>query len=107
MSDSEILKSVDDENFEKAIAKGVTLVDFYADWCGPCRMLHPVIEEVAKEMSDVAFVKVDIDKNQKSASMMQVTSVPTVVLFKEGKEVSRLVGLRDSNGIKQFITSGK
>ena len=95
-----------DDNFEETIKEGVTLVDFYADWCGPCRMLAPVIEEVAGEMGDKAkFTKIDIDKHQKTASAMQVTSVPTVILFKDGKEVNRLVGLRDADGIRQFVGS--
>ncbi|MDN3507606.1 MAG: thioredoxin [Simkaniaceae bacterium] len=100
------IENLTDENFEATIKEGVTLVDFYADWCGPCRMLAPVIEEVAGEMGDKAkFAKIDIDQHQKTASTMQVTSVPTVVLFKDGKEVNRLVGLRDADGIRQFVGS--
>ena len=96
---------LDDSNFEKTINSGITLVDFYADWCGPCRMLAPVIEEVAKEMSDqVTFAKLDIENSQKIAGNFQVTSVPTLILFKDGKEVNRLIGLRDAKGIKDFIS---
>ena len=105
MADEHILKMTD-ENFETSIKSGVALVDFFADWCGPCRMLSPVIEEVAGEMhGSVTFGKVDIDHSQKIASTFQVTSVPTLILFKDGKEVNRLVGLRDAAAIKQFITS--
>ena len=94
-----------DENFEENIKQGVTLIDFYADWCGPCRMLTPVLEEVAAEMQGKAvFAKLDIDQNQKVAGQYQVTSVPTLVLFKDGKEVNRLVGLRDAEAIKHFVT---
>ena len=100
------IKHFTDDSFEKDIASGVTLVDFYADWCGPCRMLSPVIEEVAGEMHEtVSFGKIDIDKNQKVAGNFQVTSVPTLILFKDGKEVSRLIGLRDAAAIKEFIGS--
>ena len=103
---SEHIKDFTDENFESSIASGVTLVDFFADWCGPCRMLAPVVEEVANEMhGSVQFGKLDIDKSNKTAGSFQVTSVPTLILFKDGKEVNRLVGLRDAAAIKEFIAS--
>ena len=93
-----------DDNFEDKIKSGVVLVDFFADWCGPCRMLTPVIESVAEEMAGKAsFGKLDIDQNQKVAGQYQVTSVPTLILYKDGKEVNRLVGLRDSEAITSFV----
>jgi thioredoxin 1 len=106
---SEDLKKFTEEEFKKGIEKGVTLVDFYADWCGPCRMLTPVLEKVAKDLQgSVTIAKLDIDNAQKTASSFQVTSVPTLILFKDGQEMGRLVGLRDADAIKQFIqTSAK
>lgn len=104
MSDS--ITYFDDNNFNEKIKAGLTLVDFYADWCGPCRMLTPVLEQVAKDMQGkVVVAKLDIDKNQKVAGGYQVTSVPTMILFKDGKEAGRLVGLRDVEGVKKFIAS--
>lgn len=101
---SEDLKKFTEEEFKSGIEKGVTLVDFYADWCGPCRMLTPVLEKVAKDLQgSVTIAKLDIDNAQKTASSFQVTSVPTLILFKNGQEVGRLVGLRDEGAIKQFI----
>ena len=100
------IKNFTDDNFANEIAKGVILVDFNAAWCGPCRMLSPIIEEVAKEMEGKAIIaKVDIDKEQKTAAEYQVTSVPTLILFKDGKEINRLIGLRDKEAIKEFILS--
>jgi len=104
MADKNLIKHLTDENFSKEISKGVTVVDFHAEWCGPCRMLAPVLEQVAGAVKGKAVVaKVDIDSEQKTASQFQITSVPTLILFKDGKEVSRLVGLRNADAIKDFI----
>lgn len=104
---SESIKKLTEDVFEKGIEKGTTLVDFYADWCGPCRMLTPVLEKVSKEVQGQATVaKLDIDHAQRVASSYRVTSVPTMILFKDGKEVGRLVGLRDAETVKGFIMSG-
>ncbi|NGX35059.1 MAG: Thioredoxin [Candidatus Anoxychlamydiales bacterium] len=98
------IKMLDESNFSKEIEKGVALVDFFAEWCGPCRMLAPVVEEVASSLKDKAtFGKVDIDKQVKLATEYQVTSIPTLVLFKDGKEVDRIVGLRDEKALKEFV----
>lgn len=95
---------LNEENFENEIKTGATLVDFFAQWCGPCRMLAPIIDEVAGDMEGKAKIgKVDIDKEIKVATDHQVTSVPTMILFKDGKEVDRIVGLRDAEAIKEFI----
>ncbi len=101
---SEKLKHLDDENFEAEIAKGVTLVDFFADWCGPCRMMEPIIVELAEEMDGKASVaKLDIEAAQKVTTDFQVTSIPTVIVFRDGKEVERVVGLKDKDSLKKLI----
>jgi len=95
---------LDDNNFETTIAKGVTLVDFYADWCGPCRMIAPIIEELATEYSGKATIaKLDIEKAQSVTSQFGVTSIPTIMLFKDGKQVTTIVGLRDKESLKKLI----
>ncbi len=103
---TENLKYLNDENFDETISKGVTLVDFYADWCGPCRMIAPIVEELAEEMRDKATIaKLDIENAQKSAQNFQVTSIPTIILFKDGQEVERIVGLKDKAALKSLIES--
>tara|TARA_B100001094_G_scaffold12144_1_gene10792 strand:+ start:1395 stop:1691 length:297 start_codon:yes stop_codon:yes gene_type:complete len=81
-----------------------TLVDFYATWCGPCQMLTPILEGVSTEVGDNAKVlKVDIEKNMDTASQYGVRSVPTLILFKEGKEVWRQTGLTQKNVLVETI----
>lgn len=103
---SEHIKYLNDANFQGEIDQGVTLVDFYADWCGPCRTIAPIVEELAEEMSGRAKVaKLDIDSSQETTSNLGVTSIPTLILFKGGKEVKRVVGVRDKEALKSMIES--
>lgn len=104
MPHPDTLKHLKYETFKNDIAKGVTLVDFYADWCGPCRMLSPILEDIAKEMKGkIQVAKVDIDSEEKIAAEFQISSVPTLILFKNGSEVNRLVGLRNAEAVKNFV----
>jgi thioredoxin 1 len=86
-----------DQDFEDKVtkAKGLVLVDFWAEWCGPCRMLAPIMEEVAANMEGKVTVgKLNIDENQQTAMKFQVMSIPTVVLFKNGEPVETWIGVR-------------
>lgn len=96
-----------DADFEEKVIKSdkVVLVDFYADWCGPCKMAAPVIEELADEYEGKAVVaKLDVDANQASAMKYGVMSIPTVIVFKDGKEVERQVGFGGKDMYVQMIT---
>lgn len=82
------------------------LVDFFADWCGPCKMLGPILKNVKEELGDaVKIIKIDVDKNQSIATKYQVKGVPTMLLFKDGKQVWRQSGVLQKNDIIQIIQS--
>ncbi len=89
------LMHVSDETFENEVLQSSqpVLVDFYADWCGPCRAIAPIIEEIATELDGkLKVVKLDVDQNPKTAMQYGVQSIPTLLIFKNGKEVERLIG---------------
>lgn len=103
---SENVKHLDDENFKEVISKGITLVDFYADWCGPCKMIAPIINELADdvELKDkVKIAKLDIENAQMITSNYDVTSVPTLIVFKNGVEAKRMSGVQGKASIKNMI----
>ncbi|MGQ4555577.1 thioredoxin [Halobellus sp. GM3] len=80
----------------------VVLVDFYADWCGPCKMLEPTVQSLAAS-TDAAVAKVDIDQNQQLAQQYQVRGVPTLLLFSDGEPVEQVVGVRDESSLRSLI----
>jgi thioredoxin 1 len=96
---------VRDNNFEEVLKSDIpTVVDFWAVWCGPCKMLAPVIDEVSEELAGKAkFVKVNVDENPVIASQFRIASIPTVMIFKDGKSVDTLVGFRPKDAIKVAI----
>ena len=100
----EILK-VTSENFESEVLQSdkPVLIDFYADWCGPCKMLSPIVDEVAEENTDIKVVKINVDNAQDLAMKYQVMSIPTLVVIKDGKEVNRSVGLIDKSEVVSLI----
>ncbi len=96
---------VTDANFEETIKKNkLVLIDFWANWCGPCRALAPTIVELAKENTGKILIgKLDVDENPSTAEKFQVFSIPTMILFKDGSEADRLVGLCPKNKIVEAL----
>ena len=87
--------------------KGLVFVDFYADWCGPCKMTSPIIEELANEVKEVKFVKVNVDENPDLASQHNIFSIPTFLIFKDGKIVHQFAGVRGKEGFLSEIEKAK
>jgi thioredoxin 2 len=92
-----------DANFRSAIATGASVVDFWAAWCGPCRMIAPVIEELARERHDVRFCKLNVDQNPRTASAFGVQGIPLLVFFRDGAEKGRVTGAVPKGQIEAAI----
>jgi thioredoxin 1 len=100
-------KELDSKNFDEVIGGDrPVFVDFYATWCGPCQMMMPVIEELAKEAEDFTVAKLDIDQAPEVAAKYNVMSVPTFILFKDGKEAARMMGAMPKDLILEKIKAG-
>ena len=102
---SEFVKVYNGEDLKPEKLQGLTLVDFWATWCGPCRMVGPMIEELAAEMKNVTFAKIDVDENPDVAMGLGINSIPTLMLFKDGQLVERTVGARPKEDIRRMIES--
>ena len=89
--------------FDEVISKGVVVIDFFANWCGPCKMLAPVLEEVAQELPTVTFAKVDVDQDPSLAGRYGIQSIPHLILFKDGQAVDQISGFVGKNVILEKL----
>jgi thioredoxin 1 len=102
--ESSKLRTLTDDTFDKGIAKGIVLVDFWAAWCAPCRMMAPVLSEMAEELDGKAVIaKIDVDANKKMAAQYGIRSIPTLILFKEGKQVNKFTGVKSKQALLKAI----
>lgn len=102
-------REINDQDFEQKVLKAEkpVLVDFYADWCGPCKLAAPVLDELAETYEDkVIILKLDVDKNPNATARHGVMSIPTTVLFKDGKEIGRQVGFAGKGKFEELIMKG-
>jgi len=103
---SENVKILTDANFNETIKSGVTLVDFWAQWCAPCRMQGPIIDDLADEMGEKATIsKLNIDENRRVAQMLGIQSIPTLLLFKDGKIAKKFVGVKPKGILQKEINA--
>lgn len=100
-----MVNSLKTEEFKEKVleAKGKVLVDFYADWCGPCKMQAPINEELSNEMKNVAFFKLNVDEESDIASEYGIMSIPTMIIFENGKAIKTFVGLTAKETLKEAL----
>lgn len=99
-----MVKIVNESNFNEEIQSGVVLVDFFAEWCGPCKMISPILDELKEELrGKVNIVKVNVDESSNIANEYNITNIPALVVLKDTKEVNRLIGFYPKQVIKENI----
>ena len=97
------MRHINIDEFNETINSGITLVDFFADWCGPCKMLSPVLESIEGEFPTVQFVKVNVDENMEIADRYSIMSIPALFIFKDGELVNKAVGYMNKDQCENFI----
>lgn len=98
-----MVKEINEKEFENLIKEGKVLVDCYAPWCGPCKMLSPIVDEVANEINDVSFYKLNVDDNEELAQKFQIMSIPTLLVFENGELKTTSVGFKNKEEVINLV----
>ena len=98
-----MVEAINDQNFEEETNNGVALIDFWATWCGPCKMQSPVIDQLSEERQDVNFYKMDVDQNQDTAKNLGIMAIPTLIVKKDGNIVDRITGYTPKEKLNQIL----
>ena len=98
-----MVKQITDKEFDESIKSGKVLVDFYAEWCGPCKMLSPVVDELSEELTDVTFYKLNVDESDEVVRKYNVMSIPTLLVFENGELKNTSVGFKNKDEIKGLL----
>ena len=103
--DSKKIKVLGNKNFKTVIRRGIVLVDFWAPWCGPCKMVAPILNDIAESENNLTIAKVNVDQNQPLAQKFKVRNIPTLIMFKDGVEVHRFVGVKTKKQIMREVNA--
>ena len=98
-----MVKEIKDTEYEKVIEKGKVVIDCYAPWCGPCKMISPIIDNLSEEIKDVNFFKINVDDAEKITSDYDIMSIPTILIFEDGKLKDKVVGFRSKSELEELI----
>ena len=98
------MRTVTENEFAEAVSNGLVMVDFYADWCGPCKMMSPVLEQLQEEFHDnLKVIKVNVDNDMNLARQFGIMNIPNIYLFRDGKPVNQIIGYHPYNDLKRFV----
>jgi len=97
------MEILNEKNFDEKTSKGYVLVDFFATWCMPCKMLAPILEETSSKFDNVSFCKLDIDESEEIAKRYRIFSVPSLLLFKDGEKIDSSIGLITAEELENFV----
>ena len=98
-----MVKQITDKEFDESIKTGKVLVDFYAEWCGPCKMLSPVVDELSEELKDISFYKLNVDESNEVVRKYSVMSIPTLLIFENGELKNTSVGFKSKDELKEML----